>query len=98
MVRSSWRWFFLIVLAVAAGYWKLAFPSQFSLLTYYESANQAYAWNHFFASSIQHGSLPLWDPYGHSGHTLIGEMQTGTFYPLKLLLYLVPFNSHGHLS
>jgi hypothetical protein len=98
MVRSSWRWFFLIVLAIAAGYWKLAFPSQFSLLTGYESANQAYAWNNFFASSLHHGSLPLWDPFGHAGRTLIGEMQTGTFYPPKLLLYVWPFDSAGRLS
>ena len=98
MVRSSWRWFLLIVLAILAAYWKLAFSNEFSLLTGYESANQAYAWDHFFASSMQHGSLPLWDPYGQSGRTLIGETQSGTFYPPKLLLYLWPFSSAGHLS
>jgi hypothetical protein len=98
MARSSWWWFFLIVVAVGAGYWKLAFPDEFSLLTGYESANQAYAWDSFFASSLQHGSVPLWDPYGQSGRTLVGETQSGLFYPPKLMLYLWPLGRSGHLS
>ncbi|SRR5579871_1615331 len=95
------RRFFLvlaIVLAIFAAYWKLEFPNQFSLLTGYESANQAYAWNHFFASTIQRGELPLWDPYGQAGRPLAAEMQSGLFYPPKIVLYLWPFNASGHLS
>jgi hypothetical protein len=97
-LRPSWRWFLFIVLAVCAGYWKLLFHGQYSMLLGYESTNQAYAWNHYAASAIHRWLLPLWDPYGHSGQTLIGMMAPGTFYPPKILLYLWPFDAQGHSS
>src|SRR5262249_9811854 len=79
-------------------YWKILFTRQFSLLLDYESANQAYAWYHFAAASIQHGQLPLWDPFSHSGRSFAGEMQTALFYPPKFFLYLWPLNRHGLFS
>ena len=96
MSRS--RWLLWLLLAVALFYWKILFTRQFSVLLDYEAANQAYAWNHFAAASLKQGVLPLWDPYAHSGHTFVGEMQTGVFYPPKLLLYLFPFNRAGLFS
>src|SRR5262249_32420281 len=44
------------------------------------------------------GIIPAWDPYQLSGHTFVGETQTGLFYPLKLLLFLWPFDPSGLLS
>lgn len=86
------------MLAVALFYWKILFTRQFSVLLDYEAANQAYAWNHFAAASLKQGSLPLWDPYAHSGRSFVGEMQTAAFYPPKFLLYLFPFNRSGLFS
>ncbi len=87
-----------VLLAVCLFYWKILFTRQFSLLTDYESANQAYSWYHFSAATVQHGSLPLWDPYVQAGRSFAGEMQTGLFYPPKLLLYLAPLNRAGLFS
>ena len=87
-----------LLVAVVLFYSSIVFTGQFSVLVDYERANQAYAWYHFAASTIQQGVLPLWDPYTHSGRSFVGEMQTGLFYPLKLPLYLWPFDQSGLLS
>jgi len=85
-------------LAIVAFYWQIVFTSQFSMLTVGETVNQAYSWFHFWAESVRHGSVPLWDPYTFAGHSFIGEMQTGAFYPLHLVFALFPANGNGLLS
>ncbi len=95
-MRPSFRWLLLVLLTVGVFYWKIVFTRQFSVLLDYEGANQAYAWYHFSAASLQQGVIPLWDPYTHSGRSFVGEMQTGLFYPPKLLLYFWPLN-RSHL-
>ena len=85
-------------LAIVAFYWQIVFTAQFSMLTVGETVNQAYSWFHFWAESVRHGSLPLWDPYTFGGHSFIGEMQTAAFYPLHLVFALFPANGNGLLS
>src|SRR6266404_1566285 len=85
----------LIAAVVILFYWKLFLPDRFTYLLDKDDANQVYAWQRFTASNIQSGILPLWDPNTQGGHSFIGEMQTGLFYPLKLPLYLWPLNSSG---
>jgi hypothetical protein len=85
-------------LAIVAFYWQIVFTSQFSMLTVGETVNQAYSWFHFWAESVRHGSVPLWDPYTFGGHSFIGEMQTAAFYPLHLVFALFPANGNGLLS
>jgi len=92
------RWFLLLVLAIVLFHWKILLTHQFSILLGFEGANLDYARCHFAAATIQQGILPLWDPYTHSGRNFLGELQTGFFYPLKLLLYLWPLNRFGVLS
>ena len=83
---------------IALFYWKYFFPSQFTLLDGAESVRQAYSWFHFWMSSVRDGYLPAWDPYSFCGHSFPGEMQTGAFYPLYLLLFLFPSDGNGMLS
>ena len=65
------------------------------MLTVGETVNQAYSWFHFWAESVRHGSVPLWDPYTFGGRSYIGEMQTAAFYPLHLIFALFPANRSG---
>ena len=88
----------VLLLVTVLFYWKILLTNQFSLLTGYESVNQAYAWLNFWVHSIRQGAWPLWDPYTDSGHIFSGEMQTGAFYPLYLPLALFPLNQQGLLS
>ena len=74
-------------------YWRILIGHQFSLLTGFEGANQAYAWYSYLVRSLQTHASPLWDPYSFGGHPFVTEMQNGTFYPVNLLLALFPLNS-----
>jgi hypothetical protein len=98
MTRSTLKWLFVLLLLVLLFYWKIVFTRQFSVLSEYEGANQAYSWYNFTVTNLKHGALPLWDPYTHAGSSFVGEMQTALFYPLKLILVLLPFTRAGLLS
>ena len=97
-VNDTSKWCLALVIAVLLFYWKLFFPSQFTLLDGVEEVRQGYSWLHFWMRSIRAGSLPIWDPYALAGYSFPGEMQTGAFYPLYLLLLLLPLNPDGLLS
>jgi hypothetical protein len=79
-------------------YWRILWTNEFSFLTESEAVRQAYSWWHFISASLKAGHWPLWDPFTSSGHSFIGEMQTGAFYPLNLLMALIPFNKNGLFS
>jgi len=98
MVKSTIRSLFWLLLSIVAFYWKIVFTRQFSMLTIAEPINQAYSWFHFWAESIRHGELPLWDPYAFGGRSFAGEMQPAVFYPLHLVFALFPSDSNGLLS
>ncbi len=42
--------------------------------------------------AVKNGVLPLWNPYSYSGHPLLATLQPGVFYPLNVLLLLLPFD------
>jgi len=96
--KQTIKCLFWVSLAIVAFYWQIVFTRQFSMLTVGETVNQAYSWFHFWADSVRHGSVPLWDPYAFAGRSFIGEMQTAAFYPLHLVFALFPANSNGLLS
>ena len=96
--RATIGWLLLFLPVTALFYWKIILTRQFSLLTDREAVNQGYAWMHFTITSIRHGRLPIWDPYTLAGHSFPGEMQTAAFYPIHLLLALIPFNQASVLS
>ena len=96
--KATLKGLFWLSLVIVAFYWQIVFTSQFSMLTVGETINQAYSWFHFWAESVRHGSVPLWDPYTFAGHSFIGEMQTAAFYPLHLVFALFPANGNGLLS
>jgi hypothetical protein len=98
MLKQRILWGGLLLVITILFYWKILLTHQFSLLTESEGVNCGYSWYQFCVSSIKHGHLPLWDPYAFSGRSFVGEMQTGAYSPLNLLLALVPFNRFGVLS
>ncbi|HSV43731.1 MAG TPA: hypothetical protein VLJ10_04170 [Candidatus Bathyarchaeia archaeon] len=44
----------------------------------------------FIKDSLRSGILPLWNPHQACGTPLVGMMHTGIFFPLNLILYLLP--------
>ena len=86
---------FLLLLCTAVFHWKILLTHDYSIASGYEGLCQSYGWLQFWILAIRNGTMPLWDPYGLAGHPFAGEMQSAAFYPLHLLLALVPFNRQG---
>ncbi|MEW5894854.1 MAG: YfhO family protein [Candidatus Omnitrophota bacterium] len=45
---------------------------------------------HFIKTNLLKGILPLWNPHQGTGYPLVGMIQVAMFYPLNLVLYLLP--------
>lgn len=50
-----------------------------------------YPFYHLKVSLIKDGIFPFWNPYLFSGTPLFALIQLGTFYPVSIPLYLLPF-------
>lgn len=96
--RATTGWLLLLLPVTVLFYWKILLTRQFSLLTSSETVNQGYSWMQFVIASVRSGVLPIWDPYTLAGHSFPGEMQTAPFYPVHLLLALIPSGGAGVLS
>jgi len=83
----------MVLVAIGTFYWKVLLTSQFSLLTDAEAVNRSYSRLQFWVFSVRHLTLPLWDPYAMGG-----QIASGAFYPLHLLLALAPLGADGMLS
>lgn len=44
----------------------------------------------FIRRNLKLGIFPLWNPHQACGYPLVGMIQVGIFYPLNLILYLLP--------
>ena len=44
----------------------------------------------FVKNTLWQGILPLWNPHQACGFPLIGIIEIGLFYPLNLIMYLLP--------
>jgi hypothetical protein len=95
--RTGWKFPVLLFVFALAVFWKLVFVSQYSILTYPDSAFQTYPWSQYLAQVIHQGSFPFWDNYADAGRSFIGETQTGAFYPFNLLMAAFPLNARGLL-
>jgi len=45
----------------------------------------------FWVDAIKSGEFPLWNPYYYSGIPLLATLQPAIFYPLNILLLILPF-------
>ena len=55
------------------------------------SAYQAYPWEKFNREVFRSGYFPLWNPNSALGVPHLADHTTAVFFPLKLLIYLLPF-------
>jgi len=94
-VLSRCKYPTLLFLFTVAVFWKLIFSSEYSLLVYTDSSFQTYPWSQYLSEVLHQGSFPFWDMYADGGRSFIGETQTGAFYPLNVLMGLLPRNAKG---
>lgn len=52
----------------------------------------------FTISMLKNGEFPLWNPYNFSGNPHLASLQSGTFYPLNIVFWFMPFISAWSLS
>lgn len=56
-----------------------------------DPVRQQYPWKTLTIDSFKSLQLPLWNPYNFSGTPLLANMQSGVFYPLNMLFFILPF-------
>lgn len=57
-----------------------------------DPVRQQIPWKSLAVSLEKQFQLPLWNPYSFGGYPLLGNFQTGAFYPLNILFFLLPFS------
>ncbi len=95
--HSRWNYPLLLFSFGIIVFWKLIFINQYTILAYPDSSFQTYPWAQYLAEMVHRGSFPFWDVYSEAGRTFVGEIQTGAFYPLNLLMAVMPLNASGLL-
>jgi|694.fasta_scaffold13070_7 hypothetical protein len=84
--------FFFILWIIVIGFCissRILIGGDRTFLSGFDNSVQFYAWYTYGAKAIAQGSIPLWDFNQLSGHSFIGEMQSGVFYPWNLLLFFL---------
>ncbi len=56
-----------------------------------DPVRQTYPWKNLSIDLLSKFQLPLWNPYEMAGKPLLANFQSGTFYPLNILLFIKPF-------
>src|SRR5215207_4621747 len=76
----------LLFVAAAAAMWPLT-----SAVVPWDSKNHFYPMLRYLGAALQHGELPLWNPYHFSGHPSVADPQSLLFTPTMLLFgWLIP--------
>jgi hypothetical protein len=87
----------ILFLLTIAFYWKLALSDQYIWFDHSDMSYLELPRLQFQAREIHRGRFPLWDPYIWCGQSLIGQTQPGPLFPLNLLFFLLPLDSHGYV-
>lgn len=54
---------------------------------------QLYPWKYLSIEVLKKGEFPLWNPYNFSGTPHLAAIQSGTFYPVNIIFFVLPFVS-----
>jgi hypothetical protein len=96
--RAWWRgelWAFFVLAAVAVINIAILVIGHRTYFAEPDNVDQFWAWYQKADATLHTGALPLWDMNTLAGHSFVGEVQTGVFYPLNLLWLLVLGGAHG---
>jgi hypothetical protein len=56
-----------------------------------DPVRQQYPWRQLSIDTLKQTNLPLWNPYEMAGTPLLGNFQSAAFYPLNIVLLILPF-------
>jgi len=83
----AWVPFAVLGLAVLIFYWSPLTDLQTS--PHWDAIDVHYSLQHYFASEIKSGSLPVWADYAFSGFPFLADPQPGQWYPLNWPFFLM---------
>lgn len=75
----------LLTLVTIATFFTTLFLNRRSFYIFPDNVDQAYAWYQKLTYVVHQGALPLWDANVNAGHSFVGDLITGTFYPINIL-------------
>jgi hypothetical protein len=81
----------VIGIATLGFFWRVIFGNAWMPAGGGDLANFLYPTYHFAAEWWRHGIVPLWNPYLFAGQPFLGDIQSGIFYPINLLTFLISF-------
>lgn len=95
--QRDWPYISLLLLFTLLVFWKIVFTRQYSVVWSGDAASEYFPRFQSLASSLHHYSFPFWNQHSEAGRLYIGESTAGPFYPLNLLVALLPLNGQGLL-
>ena len=79
-----------IALITIGFFWQLLFtPNTYMPAGGGDLASFLYPVYHYAARNLKQGVIPLWNPYLYGGAPFVGDIQSGLFYPVNLLVFLL---------
>jgi len=81
---ALWPAAFLAIVTVAVFFTTLIIKER-TFYAFPDNIDQFFAWYQKLAHAVHTGTLPLWDANVSAGHSFVGELQAGVFYPINLL-------------
>lgn len=80
----------ILALATIGFFWQILFtPSTWQPAGGGDLAPFLYPNYHFAAQYLRQGIIPLWNPHLYSGAPFAADIQSGLFYPINLLVFLL---------
>ena len=80
----------VIALVTVGFFWQLLFtPDTYMPAGGGDLASFLYPVYHYAARNLKRGIIPLWNPYLYGGAPFVGDIQSGFFYPINLLVFLL---------
>lgn len=97
-MQNKGRWQLVIEFIIAAGllalvtlgfFWQILFTKAWMPAGGGDLAPLLYPTYRFAAENLRQGSLPLWNPHLYGGTPFAADIQSGLFYPVNLIVFLL---------
>jgi hypothetical protein len=96
--RRDWLILLGLLLVTLAAWAPVIFSRHWSFGVEVDFLRQFYPARFFAASTLSHGTFPLWNPYVLSGQAYFASYQTAMLYPLNLLMVGLYGAAHADFS
>lgn len=82
-IIQKYKYHFSLLLIAILAFWQIVFfvhPVKFDIVDY------NYPFRYFIGECLQHGKLPLWNPYQNLGYPIHADPSSGAWYPIVWII------------